>query len=102
DNIVTYRHEFPSNIYPWLRLRDVLGVEVRMCQERDGRVDPDDLLSLIDAKTRLVTISHVQYASGYRSDLERIARAIRVHDGLMVVDVIQSLGVVPIDVEAQL
>jgi selenocysteine lyase/cysteine desulfurase len=102
DNIVTYRHEFPSNIYPWLRLRDVRGVEVRMCPERDGRVDPYELITLIDSKTRLVTISHVQYASGYRTDLERIARAIRAQDGLLVVDVIQSLGVVPIDVEAQL
>lgn len=102
DNIVTFRHEFPSNIYPWLRLRDVFGVEVRMCAERDGRVDPDDLLSLIDAKTRVVAISYVQYTSGFRSDLERIARAVRAHDGLLVVDVIQALGVVPTDVESQL
>src|SRR4051794_9474755 len=34
DNIVTFRREFPSNIYPWLRIRDTLGVEVRMCEER--------------------------------------------------------------------
>src|ERR1043165_2622027 len=39
DNIVTFRRDFPSNIYPWLRVRDALGVEVRMCEERDGRVD---------------------------------------------------------------
>ena len=28
DNIVTFSREFPSNIYPWLRIRDVFGVEV--------------------------------------------------------------------------
>ena len=101
DNIVTFRNEFPSNIYPWLRLRDAFGVEVRMCEERDGRIDLEELINLIDARTRLVAISHVQYASGFRSDLERIGRAARAHDALLVVDAIQSLGVSPIEVEAQ-
>ena len=102
DNLVTFRHEFPSNLYPWLRLRDALGVEVRVCEERDGRVDTDELIKLIDDKTRVVAISQVQYASGFRADLERIGRAARAHDALLVVDVIQALGVVPIDVEAEL
>jgi selenocysteine lyase/cysteine desulfurase len=101
DNIVTFHHEFPSNIYPWLRVRDTLGVEVRMCAERDGRVDLDELESLIDHNTKIVAISHVQFASGFRADLERLGRATRRHDALFVVDVIQSLGVVPLDVEAE-
>ena len=91
DNVVTFRGEFPSNIYPWLRLRDAFGVEVRMCEERDGRVDFEDLANLIDQNTRVVTISHVQYASGFRMDLERLGRLVRQHDALLVVDVIQAL-----------
>ncbi|MEK6281499.1 MAG: aminotransferase class V-fold PLP-dependent enzyme [Acidobacteriota bacterium] len=102
DNIVTFRNEFPSNIYPWLRVRDAFGVEVRKCEERDGRVDPEELIGLMDGKTRLVSISHVQYATGFRADIERIGRAVRSHDALLVVDVIQSLGVVPLDVQSQL
>jgi cysteine desulfurase/selenocysteine lyase len=102
DNLVTFRHEFPSNLYPWLRLRDSLGVEVRVCEERDGRVDTDELIGLIDGKTRIVAISQVQYASGFRADLERIGRVARAHDALLVVDVIQALGVIPIDVQADL
>lgn len=102
DNLVTFRGEFPSNLYPWLRLRDARGVEVRVCEERDGRVDVDELIRLIDGRTRIVAISQVQYASGFRADLERIGRAARVHDALLVVDVIQGLGVIPIDVEAEL
>src|SRR5690242_981590 len=102
DNIVTFRREFPSNIYPWLRVRDAFGVEVRMCEERDGRVDLDELESFIDDHTRIVAISHVQFASGYKADLERLGRAARRHDALFVVDVIQALGVVPINVEAEL
>ena len=102
DNLVTFRREFPSNIYPWLRVREALGVEVRMCEERDGRIDLDELIGLIDHQTRIVAVSQVQFASGFRADLERIGRAARAHDALLVVDVIQALGVIPIDVEAEL
>src|SRR4029450_1516091 len=101
DNIVTFRREFPSNIYPWLRLRDTHGVEVRMCEERQSRFDVDDLCNLIDERTRVVAISQVQYASGYRADLDRIAEAVRQNDALLVVDVIQALGGIPTDVESQ-
>jgi selenocysteine lyase/cysteine desulfurase len=102
DNLVSFRNEFPSNIYPWLRVRDSLGVEVRMCEERDGRIDLDELISLIDARTRIVAISQIQYASGFRADLERLGRAARAHDALLVVDVIQALGVTPINAESDL
>nr|MBA2733251.1 aminotransferase class V-fold PLP-dependent enzyme [Acidobacteriota bacterium] len=102
ENIVTFRREFPSNVYAWLRLREAQGVEVRFCDERDGRVDVDELISLIDNRTRIVAISHVQYGSGFRADLERIGRAARSHDALLVVDVIQAMGALPINVEAEL
>ena len=102
DNVVTFNREFPANIYPWLRLQNAFGVEVRMCDEREGRVEFDELSGLVDSNTRLIAISHVQYASGFRSNLERLGRLAREHDALLVVDVIQSLGVLPLDVEAEL
>jgi cysteine desulfurase/selenocysteine lyase len=102
DNLVTFRKEFPSNVYSWLRVRDAFGVEVRWCEERKGRIDLDELIGLIDSRTRLVAISQIQYASGFRTDLECLGRAARAHDALLVVDVIQALGVVPIDVESEM
>jgi selenocysteine lyase/cysteine desulfurase len=102
QNVVTFRKEFPANIYPWLRLRDAFGVEVRMCDERYGRVDIDELETLVDSNTRVIAISHVQYASGFRADLERLGRLARKYDALLVVDVIQSLGVMPLDVGSEL
>jgi len=101
DNVVTFRHEFPSNIYPWLRLRDTHGVEIRMCGERNGRVDQEELCNLIDDRTRLVAISQVQFASGFRANIARLAEATRQRDALLVVDVIQGLGVVPTNVEQE-
>jgi len=102
ENVVTFRREFPSNIYPWLRLRESMGVEVRMCEERAGRIDLDEMTRLIDERTRVVAISHVQYGSGFRADLERLGRAARRHNALLVVDAIQSMGALPFNVEAEL
>jgi selenocysteine lyase/cysteine desulfurase len=62
----------------------------------------DELAGLIDDRTRIVAISHVQYASGFRTNLERLGRAARKHDALLVVDIIQGMGALPIDVDAEL
>jgi selenocysteine lyase/cysteine desulfurase len=101
DNVVGADFEFPSNIYPWMNLAS-RGVEFRRAPERDGRIDPEELLALIDDRTRMLALSWVQYASGFRSDLARLGRACRERGVLFVVDVIQGLGALPIDVEAEL
>jgi cysteine desulfurase / selenocysteine lyase len=102
DNLVTFRHEFPSNAYPWLRLREAFGVEVRRCEERGGRIDLDEMIALIDNRTRIVAVSHVQFATGFRADLKRLGAAARAVDALLVVDVIQAMGVIPINVAEDL
>ncbi|MFP5285013.1 MAG: aminotransferase class V-fold PLP-dependent enzyme, partial [Thermoanaerobaculia bacterium] len=51
DNVVGAELEFPSNVYPWMRLADY-EVEYRQVPERDGRIDPDELLGLLDDNTR--------------------------------------------------
>ncbi len=101
DNIVTFAREFPANFYAWRRIRDAFGVELRLCPERNGRIDLEEFIGLIDANTKLVSISAVQYASGFRADLERIGRAARKFNALFAVDIIQALGTAPFDLEAQ-
>jgi len=101
DNIVTFEREFPANFYPWRMIRDKFGVELRLCPERGGRIDLDEFTGLIDANTRLVSISAVQYASGFRADLERIGRIARNTDALFAVDIIQGFGAMPFDLPAQ-
>jgi len=81
---------------------EAFSVEVRWCEERDGRIKLDEMISLIDDRTRLVAISQVQYATGFRADLERLGRAARAHDALLVVDVIQAMGVIPTNVDSEL
>ncbi len=101
DNIVSFEHEFPSNYYPWRRIRDEFGVELRLAPERDGRIDLDEFIGMIDANTKVVALSAVQYASGFRSDLERVGRAARAVDALFCVDIIQAFGAEPFDLPAQ-
>lgn len=101
DNIVSFEREFPANFYAWRRIRDTRGVELRLTPEAKGRIDLDQLMSLIDARTRVVAISAVQYGSGFRTDLERVGRAARAVDALFVVDIIQGFGAQPFDLPAQ-
>jgi cysteine desulfurase / selenocysteine lyase len=101
DKIVSFAREFPANFYPWRRVRDKFGVELRLCPERDGRIDLDELIALIDDNTKVVTISSVQFGSGFRADLERIGRAARAVDALFCVDLIQGLGAHGYDLPAQ-
>ena len=102
DNIVSFEREFPANFYPWRRIRDDFGVELRLCPERGGRIEPDEFISLIDPNTKVVTISAVQYASGFLADLEHIGRAARAVDALFCVDIIQGFGALPFDLPAQM
>ena len=100
DNIVSFAGEFPSNFYPWRRVRDEYGVELRLAPEREGRIDLDEFCSLIDGNTRLVTISAIQFASGFQADLGRIAEAAHAVDALFAVDIIQALGARGFDLPA--
>ncbi|HVP10750.1 MAG TPA: aminotransferase class V-fold PLP-dependent enzyme [Phycisphaerae bacterium] len=99
DNIVTTGVEFPANIYPWMRLRSH-GVRLKMVPEDKGRIPLDRLVELIDERTRLVTVSSVQFASGFRTDLAALGNACQERGVLFCVDAIQSLGCQPIDVRA--
>jgi len=101
DNIVIFAKEFPANFYAWRRVRDAFGVELRLCPERNGRIDLDEFTNLIDTNTRLVSISAVQYGSGFRANLERMGEAARKVDALFAVDIIQAFGTTPFDLEAQ-
>ncbi|MFV0387778.1 MAG: aminotransferase class V-fold PLP-dependent enzyme [Pyrinomonadaceae bacterium] len=92
DNIVTFANEFPSNFYAWRRIRDKFGVELRTANEVDGRVDEDELCSLIDENTKVVSISAVQFSTGFRANLERIGEAAHKVGALFCVDFIQAFG----------
>ena len=97
DNVIIYEKEFPSNLYPWLNLKK-RGVEVRIIPSRDGKILFDDLAGLMDPRTRLLAVSSVQFANGFRADLKRTGELCKSKNVLFCVDAIQSLGLIPMDV----
>jgi selenocysteine lyase/cysteine desulfurase len=98
DEIVLADLEFPANVYPWAIQRR-RGARLRFVASEAGRVGVERYLEALGPRTRVVAVSHVQFLSGFRVDLEPLGRACRERGILFFVDAIQSLGVVPLDVE---
>lgn len=97
DNVVTAETEFPANVYPWKNL-ERKGVQVRLVRPHDNRIRLDDLAALVDDRTRLVSISFVEFGTGYRNDLEAIAGMCHGRGALLCVDGIQGVGALLLDV----
>ncbi|MDR3636326.1 MAG: aminotransferase class V-fold PLP-dependent enzyme [Isosphaeraceae bacterium] len=98
DTVVSAEEEYPSNLYPWLNLES-RGVVLRTVPSREGRIWLRDLAAAIDRTTRLVTISHVEFASGFRNDLDDLADLCHARGVALFVDAIQGLGPHVIDVQ---
>jgi selenocysteine lyase/cysteine desulfurase len=98
DNIVTAAEEYPANLYPWMNLVS-RGVELRQVPSRDGRIWIDDIRSTIDSRTRLISLSFVEFASGFRNDLDAVGALCRERGIYFFVDAIQGLGAFPLSVK---
>lgn len=99
DEMLLCDDEFPSNAQPWLALRH-RGVNVRVLPMLGRRLTPDVLKSEITPRTRVVSVSWVNFADGYRHDLAALAEVAHSVGALFAVDAIQGLGAFPLDVRA--
>lgn len=100
DNVVSIDCEYPSVVYPWYA-QAYRGVETRLVPCRpDGTFTTDDVAAKMDSRTRVLTLSWVQFGTGYRADLAAFASLAHAHNALFIVDVIQGLGVLPLEAEA--
>lgn len=99
DNIVIPLGEFPSNHLPWQAL-ERLGVELREVDIRATDTPEQALLAHMDANTRLLSVSAVQWTDGLRLKLDILGSACKANGVLFFVDAIQHLGALQIDVRA--
>ncbi len=109
DEVISYVHEYPANHYPW-RLQERRGVKLKLLSNVPARpdIDPelpgswsmDELRSLITSRTRVIALSHVQFASGYAADLPALGALCREHGIDLIIDAAQSLGSMPVYPEA--
>ena len=96
DNVVIADIEYPSNVYPWMNL-ERRGVAVKWLKTESGRISPEALRSCIDRRTRLVSVSAVQFSNGFRLDLSKVSEICREKGVLLNLDAIQWLGALPLN-----
>jgi len=97
-NIVSTKSSFPSTVYPWARVASQNGAHVRLANHnKDLYTEINDIIELIDEKTSVVTISHVEYSNGQRYNLKKLAAATHSVGALLIIDATQSMGIIPID-----
>jgi len=99
DNIVSTDQEFPSNRIVWESLQPQ-GIELRLADIGSDEDPEAAMIALCDERTRLMTVSSVQYGTGLRMDLNRLGTFCRDNQILFCVDAIQSIGALQFDVEA--
>ena len=102
DRAVTTTIEHPGGLGPLYPLRDREGIELDFVDIGDG-ADEDAVLGAFDAvigeRTRLVALSHVQYATGIRLPIPAIAALAHERGAIVVVDGAQSVGAIPVTLD---
>jgi len=99
DRILINDAEFPSNVYPFTNLKSK-GVDTDFLKSKDGFVTAEQLSAALDKSHRMLSVSAIQFLSGYRIDLEKLGQSTKSNDTFLVVDAIQAIGNAPIDVQS--
>lgn len=83
-------HEFPANVYPWVRAEAFGGPRVRWLECPEGKVTPDVVAKALAKDTVALAVSAVDFRTGYRADLAGLRDVLG--DRLLLVDAIQGFG----------
>ena len=98
DEVITAKGEFPLQYATWKPMEERVGVKFKIVAPRDRFITADDLIAAITPRTRVVSVSHVRYDDGSLLDAARVAAACHAQGALLLLDVSQSCGAVPMDV----
>ena len=97
DNVVVPAGDHPNNVYPWLNLGSH-GVDVRIVPIAKPWADASTLAPHVDHHTRAIALSHVTNHLGQRHDLADIANLCDAYGAHLIVDAVQSVGILDVDV----
>lgn len=100
NKIVTTDMNFPTNLYLFEGQERAGARVVRVPTKDDVVVDTERLVDAIDEETQVVAISHVLFRSSYIQDVDAVVAKAKTCDALVLIDVYQSAGTVPLDVGA--
>lgn len=100
DKIILNDLEYTSNSYTFQALAKKWNLDLEVVQNVQGKLLMDEFYEVIKKPTRLVAISHVQFSNGFCIDLKELSKICHENDVQLIVDAIQSLGAIPVDVQA--
>ena len=98
DEVITAKGEFPLQYATWKPMEERQGVKFKIVEPRDRFITADDLIHALTPRTRVVSVSHVRFDDGSLLNAARVAAACHAQGSLFVLDVSQSCGAVPMDV----
>lgn len=98
DEVIMWDQEYSSNLYPWRAATERAGAKLVFVASGDSLETPvEKLLKAVTPKTKVIAISWVQYQTGAVTDLKTLGLFARKHNIWTVIDVIQGLGMMPLD-----
>jgi selenocysteine lyase/cysteine desulfurase len=98
DGIVLNDIEFPANVYPFLNLKKN-GIKIDLVKSHNGMVSAENVINSVKDNTKLISVSFVQFLSGYKIDLEKLGSFCKEKNIVLSVDAIQGLGALRLDVK---
>jgi selenocysteine lyase/cysteine desulfurase len=98
DEVLIARGEFPAHFATWLPMQEAGRLKVRIVSPRGRFLTTDDLIDAITPSTRLISTSLVRFDDGARCDAPRLAAAMHKNGGLLLLDVAQCVGALPMNV----
>src|ERR1700730_4243825 len=98
DEVITSKGEFPLQYTTWKPMEEREGLKLKIVSPRERFITADDLLAAMTPKTRAVSVSLVRFDDGSLLDAARVAAACHARGALLILDVSQSCGAVPMDV----
>ena len=104
DEIILLDEQFPSNVYPWLNLKERSKAKLVFIKRPDTLIDSgkkwnEEILAAITNKTKVVAIGNIHWACGTLFDLIAIRKKTAEVGALLIIDGTQSVGALPLSIE---
>ncbi|MCB1013975.1 MAG: aminotransferase class V-fold PLP-dependent enzyme [Acidimicrobiales bacterium] len=101
DRVLVSKSEYASNVIAMLQVAGRTGARIEVVPDDEhGQLDVAALAELLDDRVKLVAAVHVPTQGGLVNPAEAIGAVVRDSDALFLLDACQSVGQLPIDVEA--
>ena len=100
DEVIIAGGEFPAHYATWKPMEAREGIKVQITHPQDQFIQSGDLIAAMTPRTRVISVSHVRFDDGSILDASSLAAACTRNGTLLVLDVSQSCGAIPMDVSS--